>query len=113
MLQGLGNLAGMLKQAKELQGKMKEMQEEMATRRFEAQSGGGMVQVAVNGKGELVTVKIDPQAVSDVEMLEDLVKAAVNAGQTRAREALQEEMAKMTGGMNLPGLSNLMGGGGS
>jgi len=104
MLSGLGNFAGQFKQAKELQGKMQEMQEQLRERRFEAQSGGGMVQVTVNGRGELVAVKIDPQAAADVEMLEDLIKAAVNAGQAKAQQGAQEEMAKLTGGLNLPGM---------
>ena len=112
MLGGLGNITGLLKQAKEFQGKMQQMQEELRGRRYEVQSGGGMVQVTVDGRGEVVTIKIDPQALSDLEMLEDLVKAAVNAGHAQAQKGVQEEMARLTGGLNLPGLSDMLGGAG-
>ncbi len=112
MLGGLGNLAGMMKQAKEMQSKMKEMQESLADSRFEAESGGGAVQVTVTGKLELVSLKIDPATVQsgDVEMLEDLIKSAISAAQRKAADGVKEEMQKMTGGMNLPGLDNLLGG---
>ncbi len=112
MLGGLGNLAGMMKQAKEMQSKMKEIQESLADSRFEADSGGGAVQVTVTGKLELVSLKIDPATVQsgDVEMLEDLIKSAVSAAQRKAADGVKEEMQKMTGGMNLPGLDNLLGG---
>lgn len=112
MLGGLGNLTGLLRQAKEFQGKMQEMQEQLRARRYEAQAGGGMVRVTVDGRGQLVSIAIDPQAVSDLEVLEDLIKAAVNAGQVHAQQGVQEEMAKLTGGLNIPGLSNMLGGGG-
>jgi DNA-binding YbaB/EbfC family protein len=112
MLGGLGNLAGMMKQAKEMQGKMKEMQEALANARYEADSGGGAVTATVTGKLELVGLKITPETVSsgDVEMLEDLVKSAVSAAQRKAADGVKEEMQKVTGGMNLPGLDNLLGG---
>ena len=77
MLGGLGNLANVLKTAKGLQDQMTKMQEELASRRFEGDAGGGMVRVTVDGRGNLVDVKIDPEAAKDVELLEDLVKAAV------------------------------------
>ncbi|MFH1417310.1 MAG: YbaB/EbfC family nucleoid-associated protein [Planctomycetota bacterium] len=112
MLGGLGNLAGMMKQAKEMQSKMKEMQESLADARYDADSGGGAVSVTVTGKLELVALKIDPAIVKsgDVEMLEDLIKSAVSAAQRKAADGVKEEMQKMTGGMNLPGLDNLLGG---
>ncbi len=114
MLGGLGNLAGMMKQAKEMQSRMKEMQEKVAGSRYEAESGAGAVTATVTGKMELVALKISPESVAqgDVEMLEDLVKAAVGAAQRKAADSVKEEMQKMTGGMNLPGLEGLLGGGG-
>jgi len=112
MLGGLGNITGLLKQAKEFQGKMQDMQEKLRGRRFEAQAGGGMVQVTVDGRGQIVSLQIDPQVVSDLEVLEDLIKAAVNAGQARAQQGVQEEMSKLTAGLNIPGLSSMLGGGG-
>lgn len=105
----LGNLSGLLGQFKDIQSNMAKMQEELASRTLEASSGGGMVTAKVNGKGDLLDIKIDPDSLasSDVEMLEDLVKAAVNAAVARSREEMKEELAKLTGGLNLPGLENL------
>lgn len=108
----LGNIAGMMKQAKELQGKMKEMQESIAASRYTADSGAGAVTATVTGKLELINVKISPETAKsgDVEMLEDLVKSAVAAAQRKAAEGVRAEMAKITGGLNLPGLDGLLGG---
>ena len=108
----LGDMAGMLKQAKEMQARMKEMQERVASTKFEAEAGAGAVKATVNGKLELVGVKLDPETVKagDIEMLEDLVKAAVVAAQTKAAEGMKEEMKNLTGGMNLPGLDSMFGG---
>ncbi|GJQ25105.1 MAG: nucleoid-associated protein [Phycisphaerae bacterium] len=108
----LGNIAGMMKQAKELQGKMKEMQESIAASRYTADSGAGAVTATVTGKLELIDVKINPETAKsgDVEMLEDLVKSAVAAAQRKAAEGVRAEMAKLTGGLNLPGLDGLLGG---
>lgn len=107
----LGNIAGLMKQAKEMQSKMKEMQEAVANARFEAESGAGAVKAVVSGKMELVALTISPETVKsgDVEMLEDLIKSAVCAAQRKAADGMREEMQKMTGGMNLPGLEGLMG----
>ena len=100
-----------MKQAKEMQSKMKEMQEAVANARFEAESGAGAVKATVSGKMELVALTISPETVKsgDVEMLEDLVKSAVCAAQRKAADGMREEMQKMTGGLNLPGLEGLMG----
>lgn len=108
----LGDMAGMLKQAKEMQSRMKEMQERVASTKFEAEAGAGAVKAVVNGKLELASVKLDPETVKagDVEMLEDLIKAAVVAAQTKAAEGMKEEMKNLTGGMNIPGLDNMFGG---
>ena len=107
----LGNIAGLMKQAKEMQSKMKEMQEAVANARFEAESGAGAVKATVTGKMELVALTISPDTVKsgDVEMLEDLIKSAVCAAQRKAADGMRAEMQKMTGGMNLPGLEGLMG----
>lgn len=107
MIPGLG---GLLKQAKEMQQRMAAMQQELASRTFVADAGAGMVTATVNGKQELMNIKIEPQAAGDVEMLEDLVRAAVNAAVRKSQEAMKEEMAKLTGGLNLPGLSDMLGG---
>ena len=109
MLGGLGNLAGVLKQAKSLQENMKKMQESLEARRYEADAGAGMVKATVNGKSELVQVKIDRKAVEDVELLEDLILAAVGAASKKAQDAAKAEMSELTGGLNLPGLSDMLG----
>lgn len=100
---GIGNL---MKQARQLQDKMARLQEEMAGRTVEASSGGGMVRVVANGAGEVVSVKIDPEVADpeDVEMLEDLVRAACNEASRKGREMMSEEMKKLTGGLPVPGL---------
>ena len=110
MFGALGNLTGLLKTAREFQSNMTKLQAELATRRFDADAGGGLVKATVDGRGTLVTVKIDAKAVEDVEMLEDLLIAAVNAASARSQEAMKTEMATLTGGMNLPGLEGLLGG---
>ncbi len=109
MFGNLGNLAGLLKQAKSLQENMKQVQEELAQKRFEADAGGGMVRAIVNGKSELIQIKIDPKAAEDVELLEDLITGAVAAANRKAQDGLKEEMSKLTGGMDLPGLSEMLG----
>ena len=100
------NLAGMMKQAQKLQAKMVEMQAELGNRTVSAQAGGGMVEAVVNGRQELVSLRIDPEVVvaEDVEMLQDLIQAAVNEALNRSREMMAAEMAKLTGGMQIPGL---------
>ena len=111
MLGGLGNLANLMKSAKDLQSNVAAMQAELAQKRFDAEAGGGLVRAIVDGKGTLVDIKINPQAAADVELLEDLVKAAVGAAVKRAQDTLQAELAKMTGGLNLPpGLADMLGG---
>lgn len=101
---GMGNL---MKQAQQMQQKMTKLQEEIAKRTLEASVGGGMVTVTVNGKSEVLRIKIEPQAVDpeDIEMLEDLVVAGVNEALRKAQEMMTEEMGKLTGGLKIPGLS--------
>lgn len=101
-----GNMSQMLKQAQKMQEDMAKMQAELQTKTVDASSGGGMVQVVVSGKMELVELKIKPEAVDpeDIEMLEDLVKAALNEGLRKAQEMTSNEMGKLTGGLKIPGM---------
>ncbi len=101
---GMGNL---MKQAQQMQQKMLKLQEEIAKRTLDASVGGGMVTVTVNGKSEVLRIKIEPQVVdpNDVEMLEDLIVAGVNEALRKAQEMVSEEMSKLTGGLKIPGLS--------
>lgn len=110
MLGNLGNLAGLMKSAKELQGQMAKMQEEMANRRFDGDAGAGMVRATVDGKGTLLDIKIEPSAAEDVELLEDLIKGAVGAAVTKSQEAMKTELSGLTGGLNIPGLTEMLGG---
>lgn len=98
------NLGNMLKQAQQMQAKMAEMQAKMAEMEVAGQSGGGMVKVTLNGKGELRKLKIDPAIVDrdEVEVLEDLIVAAFNDARGKVEAAMAEEMAKVTGGLQLP-----------
>lgn len=101
------DVRGLLRQAQEMQARMARLQEELAGRTVEASAGGGMVTVVANGRQEIVSVRIEKEIVSagDVELLQDLVRGAVNEALARAREMAAAEMAKITGGLRLPGLS--------
>ncbi|MGE5390375.1 MAG: YbaB/EbfC family nucleoid-associated protein [Deltaproteobacteria bacterium] len=103
---GGGNMNNMIKQAKQVQEKIIKMQEELREREVEASSGGGAVMATVNGKQELLKIKIKPEVVDpeDIEMLEDLVMTAVNEAIRQSQEMVSTEMAKITGGFNIPGL---------
>ena len=103
-MQNFGNI---MKQAKKMQEQMGKIQEELETKTVEAQAGGGMVRVVVNGKFNVVSIKIEKEVVNpeDVEMLQDLIVAAVNEGVRKAQEMASQEMAKVTGGLGIPGLS--------
>lgn len=98
------NLGNLMKQAQQMQAKMGEMQAKMAELEVTGASGGGMLRVTLNGKYELKGIKIDKALVDpdDVEVLEDLIVAAFNDAKTKAETAMQDEMAKLTGGLNLP-----------
>jgi len=111
MLGGFGNLAGLLKSAKDLQGNLAKLQEQLAARRFEGGAGGGMVLATVDGRGALIDIKIDPQAATDMELLEDLVKAAIGAAAAKSQEGMKQELGALTGGLNIPGLSQMLGAG--
>ena len=105
-MMGGGNMQQLARQAQKLQQQMAKMQEEIEAREFEATAGGGMATAKVNGKKELLSIEIKPEAVDpdDVEMLQDLVVAAVNEALRQAGNAMEQGMGKMTGGMGFPGL---------
>lgn len=100
------NIKDLMKMQKHLQEGMQKMQEELALKTVEASSGGGMVTATVSGQQELMKIKINKEAVdpNDVEMLEDLIIAAVNSGIEKSKEMSQNEMSKLTSGINIPGL---------
>lgn len=104
MTQNFGNI---MKQAKKIQEKIASMQAELEARTVEATSGGGMVTVVVNGKFEILSMNIDKEVVNpeDLDMLQDLIMAAVNEGIRKAQEMASAEMSKITGGFNIPGLA--------
>lgn len=106
MAMNLGNLNQMMKIAQKVQQEMARVQEELATKTVEASVGGGAVTVVVNGCREIVALKIDPQAVDpeEAEMLEEMILAGVNQALKQAEEMISEAMAKVTGGLKLPGL---------
>lgn len=103
---GGGSMNKMIKQAKKMQEQIAKMQAELEERELEVSSGGGAVTVVINGKQELASIKISPEVIDpdDVEMLEDLIMAAVNEGVRQSQEMVSSEMAKITGGLNIPGL---------
>ncbi len=99
------NFNTIMKQAKKMQERMATMQKDLETKTVEAQAGGGMVKVVVNGKYEIVSLKIEKEVVNpeDIEMLQDLIAAAVNEGIRKSQEMAAAEMGKITGGLNIPG----------
>lgn len=103
------NLGQIMKQAQEMQGRMNELQEKLQEMEITGQSGGGLVQVTLSGKGEAKKVKIDPSLIdpNDSEVLEDLILAAINDARGKVDTEAQEQMKELTGGMNLPPGMNL------
>jgi DNA-binding YbaB/EbfC family protein len=101
------NIGSIMKQAQKMQAQMAKVQEELAQKTVEASAGGGMVTVVVNGKQEIMSLTIEPEVIdaSDKEMLQDLVVAAVNEGLRKSQEMVAEEMKKITGGLQIPGLT--------
>ena len=101
MVKGLGNI---LKQAQEMHGKISQLQEEMANKTVEASAGGGMVNIVMNGKQQVLSIRVDPEVVNreDIEMLQDLIMAAVNEAIRKSQEMMTEEMKKITGNLNIP-----------
>jgi DNA-binding YbaB/EbfC family protein len=95
---------GMMKQAQQLQARMIQLQEEVGQRRVEASAGGGMVVAVINGKRQLLELKIAPEATEDIEMLQDMIVAAVNSAQAEAQEMMEKALSGLTGGLKLPGM---------
>lgn len=110
MFKGIGNFASLLKQAQQIGGQMGQMTEEMKNRRVVGSAGGGMVEIEVNGLMEVLRCHIDPLLISqnDVEMLEDLVVAAVNQAITKGKMLHADAMRDLTGGLSLPGLNEAL-----
>jgi len=108
-MKGIPNMGNLMKQAQQFQAKMAKLQEELGKKTVEASAGGGMVTVVVNGQQEVLSIKIEPEVVDsdDVEMLQDLILAAINDGLTRAKNMVNEEMSKLTGGLNIPNIPGL------
>ncbi len=106
MFGNMGNMQGMMKKVQKMQADMQKMQEELKQRTVETSVGGGVVSVTMNGEKQVESIKIDPAAVDpeDVEMLEDLILAAVNESSKKVDDMMATEMSKITGGMNLPGM---------
>jgi DNA-binding YbaB/EbfC family protein len=102
-MKGMGN---MMKQAQKLQARMLKMQEELAGRTVESAAGGGMIRVVANGRQQIVSIRLEKDVVNpdDVDMLQDLILAAVNDALTKSQEMVASEMSKLTGGLNIPGL---------
>jgi hypothetical protein len=102
-MKGMGD---MMKQAQKLQARMLKIQEELAEKTVESAAGGGMIKVVANGRQQIVSIRIEKEVVNpeDVEMLQDLVLAAVNDALTKSQEMVAAEMGKLTGGLKLPGL---------
>lgn len=113
MLGNLGQLASLLKNAGQIKENMQGMQERLSAARYVGESGGGQVRATVDGKGELVQIKLEPATVEggDVELLEDLICAAVRDAVVKSREAVQKEMQAATGGIDLGGMMDMFGGG--
>lgn len=102
----LGNIMNL---AQQLQGQVTKMQDDLSRQEYEASAGGGMVTAVVNGQYEIVSIKLEKEVVdpNDLEMLQDLIVAAVNQAITRVRTATKEEMSKLTGGLNIPGMPDI------
>ncbi len=104
---GMGGLGDMMKQMQKMQAKMEEMQAQLEKATVEGSAGGGMVKVTTNGKHEILSLSIDPEVVvkDDVEMLQDLIVAAVNQARQKTQELQSEQMGQLTGGLKIPGLN--------
>ena len=104
-------LGDIMREAQKLQAQMQKLQEEAKKKTVEASAGGGMVTVVANGANEIVSIKIEKDVVNpdDVEMLQDLILAAANEALRRAQQMVSEEMGKLTGGLQLPGIGNMFG----
>lgn len=108
MFKELGNMASMLREAQQMGGKLQEVAAQLKTKRVTGSAGGGMIEVEANGQGEVLKVKIDPTLGGDLEMIEDLLPAAMNQVSIKAKELHMEMMQSLTGEMNLPGLEDAL-----
>ncbi len=104
---GLGGLGDMMKQVQKMQAKMEELQAQLESATVDGSSGGGMVKVTTNGKNQILSLSIDPEVVNkdDVEMLQDLVIAAINQARQKVQELQAEQMGNLTGGLKIPGMN--------
>lgn len=104
---GIGNIGNMVKQAMDVKNKMEELKAVLAEERVEASAGGGMVTVVLTGKFEMVSISIDPDVIdaNDSEMLETLIRAAVNEGNRKVQELVKSKMSEIAGGIDIPGLT--------
>ncbi|UCG63303.1 MAG: YbaB/EbfC family nucleoid-associated protein [Candidatus Zixiibacteriota bacterium] len=102
-----GGLGNMMKQFQQMQAKMEQIQAELEATEVEGTAGGGMVKVIINGKLDITSITIDPEVVDpdDVEMLQDLIVAAISQAKEKAQQLQQEKMGALTGGLNIPGLN--------
>ena len=109
-MKGMPNMGQLMKQAQQMQAKMAKLQEELGEKTVEASAGGGMVSVVANGRQEIVSLKIEQEVIDpeDQEMLQDLILAAINDALNKAKAMMNEEMGKLTQGLNLPGLPGLL-----
>ena len=109
-MKGMPNMGQIMKQAQKFQTKMAKLQEELSERTVEASAGGGMVTVVANGGQDVLSISIDPEVVDpdDIEMLQDLIMAAVNDALNKAKAMMNEEMGQLTKGMNIPGMPGMM-----
>ncbi len=108
-MKGMPNMGNLMKQAQQFQAKMAKMQEELGEKTIEASAGGGMVSVVANGRQEIISISIETEVIDpdDAEMLQDLILAAVNDALSRAKNMMNEEMGKLTQGLNLPNVPGL------
>jgi DNA-binding YbaB/EbfC family protein len=108
-MKGMPNMGNLMKQAQQFQAKMAKLQEELGEKTVEASAGGGMVSVVANGRQEIISISIETEVIDpeDAEMLQDLILAAVNDALSRAKNMMNEEMGKLTQGLNLPNVPGL------
>lgn len=108
MFKSLGNIANLMKQAQEMKSRMGELEGKLAEIRVKGSAGGSMVEVDANGQQKVLSVRIDDSLLDDREMLEDLVTAATNDALQKAKLAAAEQMSEITGGMDMPGMEEIM-----
>ncbi len=108
MFKELGNMASMLRNAQQMGSKLQEATNELKSKRVTGSAGGGMIEIEANGQGDIIKVKIDPTLAGDLEMIEDLMPAAINQVSMKVKELSADMMQSVAGGMNLPGLDDAL-----